>query len=216
MLNPQAPILRCQQSQISPTEILNLGAFDLERVLHFDPYFLGDIKNPVHDRAVSSTSCRVEGDVNLQALENWVGRLLEDDGENLYRYKGIISVKDSEEKFIFQGVGRLFSGRFQGQWGPNERRNSTFVFIGKDLDIDILKAGFLACRQSDELRFSIGTIVEANVGSYEAGVIVAQWEGGNAYRIELVGPRYRGRQVHAPVDIDPYVRLPVRRKHPRR
>jgi len=39
-LNPTAPILRCLHSKVSPKELLNIRAFDLKRVLDFDPEFL--------------------------------------------------------------------------------------------------------------------------------------------------------------------------------
>eukprot|EP00585_Thalassiosira_rotula_P005085 CAMPEP_0196154880 /NCGR_PEP_ID=MMETSP0910-20130528/39715_1 /TAXON_ID=49265 /ORGANISM="Thalassiosira rotula, Strain GSO102" /LENGTH=395 /DNA_ID=CAMNT_0041418999 /DNA_START=43 /DNA_END=1230 /DNA_ORIENTATION=+ len=201
-LNPQAPILRCQHSQISPKELLNIGAFDLERVLEFDPFFLGEFKQPRHDQSVSSLSTKVDGEVNMSLLDNWIRRLLHDDGEALYRYKGIIAVKGMEKKFIFQGVGHFFSGTFGGQWKNTEKRESAFVFIGKNLSTEMLKAGFEACREMKELRFSIGTNVRANVGTYKLGKVIDQWDSGNAYRIRLRD----GKEIFAPVDINEYVR----------
>eukprot|EP00591_Stephanopyxis_turris_P016815 CAMPEP_0195540130 /NCGR_PEP_ID=MMETSP0794_2-20130614/50414_1 /TAXON_ID=515487 /ORGANISM="Stephanopyxis turris, Strain CCMP 815" /LENGTH=355 /DNA_ID=CAMNT_0040674193 /DNA_START=149 /DNA_END=1216 /DNA_ORIENTATION=- len=202
-LNPQAPILRCEYSKINPKELLNIGAFDLERVLDFEPDFLGDEQDHEHDSSVTSTSTRMEGDVNINLLERWVQRLITDDGANLYRYKGIMAVKGKEEKFIFQGVGMMFSGCFQGRWKPGEPRSSTFVFIGKNLDIPLLKYGFEACRVTDTLRFPIGTKVMANCGQWMRGKVIAQWDEGNSYRIELDEGKVH---VWAPVDIDNYVR----------
>ena len=39
-LNPTCPILRCEYSKVSPKELLNIQAFELKRVLDFDPEFL--------------------------------------------------------------------------------------------------------------------------------------------------------------------------------
>lgn len=162
-MNPDAPILRCEHSNISPKDLLNIGAFDLEKVLKLDPFFLGEFKQPKHDKAIGSLSCKVEGEVNLQLLSNWINRLLHDDGEALYRYKGIIAVKGMNEKYIFQGVGHHFAGHFsKDTWGINEQRGSTFVFIGKNLDLSLLKAGFEACRQT-ELRFAVGATGKTSV-----------------------------------------------------
>lgn len=41
-LNPTASIIRCQHSKVSPKELLKIGAFDLKRVLDFEPDFLAD------------------------------------------------------------------------------------------------------------------------------------------------------------------------------
>lgn len=201
-LNPAAPILRAQNSVVSPKELLNVQAFDLEKVLQFDPYFLGDVKRPKHDKAVSSISVKLEGEVNLVLLSNWIHEMLNDYGENLYRYKGIIAVKAKEKKFVFQGVGHMFNGEFQSEWNVNEKRVSTFVFIGKNLDSNVMKSGFMACREVQELRFAVGTKVLANVGSYQLGIILNHWEDGHAYRIRL----HNGHEVFASVDIDEYVK----------
>ena len=139
-------------------------------------------------------------------VESWIQRLIMEDGANLYRYKGVIAVKGKDEKFVFQGVGMMFSGNFQGFWKPGEKRESRFVFIGKNLDVAFLKEGFEACRVTDELRFAVGSTVEANIGEWARGVIVKQWDDGNAYRIQLYSDN---THCWAPLDINAYVR-PVR------
>lgn len=202
-LNPQAPILRTNHSKIDPSELLNIGAFDLDRVLEFEPSFLGDEgADHEHDSSVTSTSSRIEGEINVNLLEQWIQRLIADDGANLYRYKGIMAVKGNEKKFIFQGVGMMFSGKFEGTWGKDEKRQSTFVFIGKNLDIKLLKDGFKACLVMSTLRFAIGTKVEANCGEWRDGEVIAHWDEGNSYRVKLDD----GTEVWAPVDIDGYIR----------
>ena len=92
-----------------------------------------------------------------------------------------------DEKFVFQGVGMIFSGGFDEQkWKiPEEERESRFVFIGKNLDHELLREGFMACRVTENLRFEVGQTVEANVGTFQKGTIVKHWDEGNAYRIQL-------------------------------
>ncbi|KAL7523706.1 hypothetical protein ACHAXR_000298, partial [Thalassiosira sp. AJA248-18] len=61
-LNPTTTILRCQHSKISlistprvsPKELLNIGGFELKRVLDFDPEFLDEYAEHEHDSTVSS------------------------------------------------------------------------------------------------------------------------------------------------------------------
>ena len=203
-INPTAPILRTQQSSIAPQELLNIGAFDLQRVLDFDPEFLDEGAEHQHDTSVTSISCKLDAQVNNEMLSRWIQRLITEDGANLYRYKGVMAVKGMDQKFVFQGVGMLFSGTFQGTWKPNEKRESRFVFIGKNLDTEFLKIGFQACCVTDTLRFAVGDAVEANVGTWKAGHIVALWDEGNAYRIRI--DDRRKTEVWAPIDVDEYVR----------
>jgi len=206
-LNPTAPIKRTKDSKISPKDVLNIQAFELQRVLDFDPEFLDEGAEHQHDETVSSVAVKSEGSVNLMLLESWIQRLINEDGANLYRYKGIISVKGVDEKFIFQGVGMMFNGGFADQkWKKNEKRESRFVFIGKHLDHQMHRDGFIACLETFALRFKVGDIVEANVGTFKKGKILKQWDEGNAYRIEIQNAKKSN--VYAPVDIDAYVRKP--------
>jgi len=208
-LNPAAPVVRTQQSKISPKELLNIQAFDLDRVLEFEPDFLDEDGEHMHDETVTSVACKVKGDpVNVNLMQRWIQRLVTEDGANLYRYKGVLAVKGMDQKFVFQGVGMIFSGGFdERKWSePEEERESRFVFIGKNLNHEFLRDGFMACRVSEDLRFKVGDAVEANVGKFEKGTVVRQWDEGNAYRIELDGADKVN--VWAPIDIDAYVRAP--------
>ncbi len=204
-LNPTAPIQRTTQSQISPKDVLNIRAFELQRVLDFDPEFLDDGAEHQHDTTVSSVAMKGEYHVNMLMLQKWISRVISDDGASLYRYKGVISVKGMDNKFIFQGVGMIFNGGFaEAKWKKNETRESRFVFIGKNLDHDFYRAGFLACQEDKPLRFPVGTVVEANTGKWTKGTVIQQWDEGNAYRIELQDGAKTN--VWAPIDVDAYVR----------
>lgn len=207
-LNPTATIVRCLHSKIPPKELLNIQAFELDRVLEFDPEFMDENAEHKHDDTVSSVSCRIKGNINQMMLQQWVSRLIQEDGANLYRYKGILSVKGHEEKFIFQGVGMLFNGDFSNmKWDiPEEERENVFVFIGKHLDHEWLKDCFKACIVSDKLRFKVGDKVQCNIGTFADGVIIKQWDDGNAYRIEIQNDKKTN--VWAPIDVDAYVRAP--------
>ena len=115
------PINYENAAKVSPKELLNIQAFELQRVLDFDPEFLAEDTEHQHDSTVSSISCRVKGNVNQEMLSRWIGRLIQEDGANLYRYKGILSIKGVDTKFIFQGVGMLFNGNISDQkWGVPE------------------------------------------------------------------------------------------------
>jgi len=204
-LNPTATIQRTLQSKIQPSDVLNLRAFELDRVLEFDPEFLDEDQEHMHDQTVSSVSAKCSDPVNLAMLETWISRLIQVDGANLYRYKGVIAVKGVDEKFIFQGVGMLFSGGFdKTKWRPEEKRESRFVFIGKNLDAEFYREGFNACKVDRPLRFPLGTQVQANVGTWREGKVIKQWDEGNAYRIELNDKKKTN--VWAPIDIDAYVK----------
>jgi G3E family GTPase len=67
-------------------------------------------------------------------------------GMDILRMKGIIAMQDDDWRFVIQGVHMLIEGGRQRPWKPNEKRQSRFVFIGRELPRDGLTAGFDACR----------------------------------------------------------------------
>ena len=205
-INGFAPIFHTQNSIIDPKELINIGAFDLEKTLEMDPEFLDTDAEHEHDDRVTSTSMKFEGELNVNKLNRYIGKLMREDGENLFRYKGVLAVKGIDKKYVFQGVHMLFGGDFSrdiGLWKEGETRECRFVFIGKDLDHDALQKGLLEC-QAEELRFNVGDTVYANIGEFAEGRILKTWDKGNPYRVEIKNDDKSN--VWVPIDNDDFVR----------
>lgn len=98
-----------------------------------------------HDPGVSSVSIVCEGSLDLEKANMWLGTLLLDRSEDIYRMKGLLSVQGMDERFVFQGVHDIFQGSPERLWGPDEPRINKIVFIGKNLDAKELEKGFKAC-----------------------------------------------------------------------
>ena len=212
-INPTAQIFRCEQSKVEPKNLIGINAFKLEKTLEMDPEFLNTEGEHEHDPRVSSTSTKFEGFLNVKKLNMWISEIIKDMGANLFRYKGVLSVAGMANKFVFQGVGMLFSGGFvDAEWGSDEKRECRFVFIGRDLDKQALLDGFNACKCSEELRFKVGDTVKARVGKnkaddaqgYATGVVLKTWDQGNCYRIQLQDEAKTN--VWGPVDEDVFVK----------
>ena len=74
-------------------------------------------------------------------LEDFLGAIVNIYGPRMLRYKGVLYMKDTERKVIFQGVHQLMGSDLGPVWGPDEPRQSKMVFIGIDLPQDILRQG---------------------------------------------------------------------------
>ncbi|WVY92971.1 hypothetical protein V8G54_032059 [Vigna mungo] len=105
-----------------------------------------------HDPGVSSVSIVCEGSLDLEKANMWLGNLLLDRSEDIYRMKGLLSVEGMNERFVFQaslnsftGVHDIFQGSPERLWGADEPRVNKIVFIGKNLDGKELEKGFKAC-----------------------------------------------------------------------
>ena len=208
-INAFAPIYHTEKSVIDPSNLINIGAFDLNKTLEMDPEFLDTDAEHEHDQRVTSTSSIFTGALNVNKLERWIGEILRDYGEDLFRYKGVLAVKGMEQKFVFQGVHMLFSGTFSEEvapWRKGEKRECRFVFIGKNLDEKALEQGLIDCKAED-LRFNVGDTVYANIGEFAEGKILKCWDQGNPYRVEIQNEEKSN--VWVPIDNDDYVRSSI-------
>ena len=101
-INKFAPVQRCQHSNVSVESVLNIKAFDLEKVLEMDPEFLNTDEEHAHDQKVTSLSIVLPGEVDLDEVQQWVSKTLREKGADIFRMKGVLSIAHSEEKFVYQ------------------------------------------------------------------------------------------------------------------
>jgi G3E family GTPase len=97
-----------------------------------------------HSESVSSVGIQQPGELDGKRLNEWIGGLLRTKGNDIYRMKGVLSVKGAAKRLVFQGIHMLFDAKFDREWAAGERMN-TLVFIGKDLDRTELIEGFRGC-----------------------------------------------------------------------
>ncbi|NMG08611.1 GTP-binding protein [Brasilonema sp. UFV-L1] len=143
-MNAMAKIYRTQNSEVSMDSLLGVQAFDLNRALEIDPEFLGEDAHE-HDETVSSVALVVEDALDGDKLNDWMGELLQTQGPDIFRMKGILNIAGEDNRFVFQGVHMLFDGKPDRPWKEGETRKNELVFIGRNLDEAQLRQDFLAC-----------------------------------------------------------------------
>jgi G3E family GTPase len=162
-LNPSARIHHMTRGDIALDEILDIGAFDLQRVTEIDPHFLPDHecddacshshdhghdhRNHDHVAAAGITSVSLSSDrlLDPHKLQPWLNDLTQQRGPDILRFKGILAFPDEEKRFVVQGVHMIVEGDTQREWREGEPRTSRLVFIGRNLDRDELERAFAAC-----------------------------------------------------------------------
>ncbi len=143
-MNAIAKIYRTQNAELDLDQILGVSAFNLDRALEIDPDFLGEEAHE-HDETVGSIAIVEPGAVDGEKLNQWMSKLVETQGQDIFRMKGILNLVGQEQRFVFQGVHMIFDGRRDRDWKTNETRQNQLVFIGRNLQEADLKAGFKAC-----------------------------------------------------------------------
>jgi G3E family GTPase len=98
-----------------------------------------------HDEDMQSISLRSDKPLNADKFFPWVQELVQKEGPNILRCKGILSFKDDNERFVFQGVHMILDGDHQRPWKDGEKRDSRIVFIGRNLPGKMIAEGFENC-----------------------------------------------------------------------
>ncbi len=155
--NSVATVLRAERSRVDLEGILNVQAFELKRALEVDPHFItccDDTEHShehehkhkhQHDDSVKTVHLRCKKDVDLDKLHIWIGELLwEERSDEIFRMKGIVSVKGESQKYALQAVHSLFEVEpTEVSWNPNEERETIIVFIGRNLNQEELYSSFV-------------------------------------------------------------------------
>ncbi len=143
-MNAMAKVYRTRDAAVEMDTILGVNAFDLNRALEVDPNFLGEDAHE-HDETVGSIALVEAGALDGEKLNTWLSELLQTQGPDIFRMKGILNVAGEDQRFVFQGVHMLFDGRPDRPWRPNETRKNELVFIGRNLNEAKLREDFRAC-----------------------------------------------------------------------
>lgn len=143
-INSGVRVIPARHAELDLQEVLDVGAFDLERVLADDPSFLTETEHQ-HDTTVTSVGIDLPGELDEDRLNAWLGRLLRTKGVDLFRSKGILAIAGAPEQYVFQGVHMLLDGEFGRDWREGEQRRNRLVFIGRNLDREALERGFADC-----------------------------------------------------------------------
>ncbi|MBC8003223.1 MAG: GTP-binding protein [Opitutaceae bacterium] len=98
-----------------------------------------------HDESVSSFYIEEDRPLDLQKTEKWLGDLVNDLGARIYRSKGILHIKGQAKRIVFQGVQMMFEAVPDRFWDSGEKKRSQLVFIGRNLDVKVLRSGFESC-----------------------------------------------------------------------
>ena len=172
-MNPRAPQQAVNFGDVPIAKVFDLKGFNLNSKLDIDPDFLNADDHHGHDHGghdhddghadgehcdhpshahhhavdddVKSFVFRSKKAFNPAKLEDFLGAIVQVYGPKMLRYKGVLFMKGSDRKVIFQGVHQLMGSDLGPKWAPGEEKGSKMVFIGIDMPKEILMQGLEQC-----------------------------------------------------------------------
>ncbi|MBV8522668.1 MAG: GTP-binding protein [Acetobacteraceae bacterium] len=145
-INRYATIHHTERAALPISQVLDRGAFDLQRALELHPHFLDSEEEHEHDQDVSSVSIEVAKPIDPEKFNAWISGLLATRGQDLLRTKGILYYANDPRRFAFQAVHMMADGNFIGPAREGEPHKSRIVFIGRKLNRPELRRGFESCQ----------------------------------------------------------------------
>ena len=139
-----AKIYRTQNSELEMDALLGVQAFDLSRALEISPELLKGT-TPQHDWTVNSFAIVEFGELDGERLFSWLDNLLENNGADIFRMKGILNIAGEDIRFVCQGVHMVFDFKPDRLWREGEKRKNELVFIGRNLEQAQIRKDFKQC-----------------------------------------------------------------------
>ena len=148
-MNPRAKIGEARHGVAAIDDLLDIRGFNLNAILEIEPDFLTDVDHE-HDDDVTSFVFRESRPLSLERVEDFLSAIVPVYGAKLMRYKGVLNIRNVEQRIVFQGVHMLMGSAIGAAWKPDEKRESKMVFIGRDMPRDVLLDGLAQCVASAE------------------------------------------------------------------
>jgi G3E family GTPase len=98
-----------------------------------------------HDEEITSVGITLAGALSERKFNGWLRPLLAEQGQDIFRSKGILHFAGEPRRVVFQGVHMLIDVNADRPWKPGETRQSEIVFIGRNLNRQALTKGLQGC-----------------------------------------------------------------------
>ncbi|MCW5592278.1 MAG: GTP-binding protein [Burkholderiales bacterium] len=143
-MNPRAQQKKVHFGEADIREILDIRGFNLSAALEIDPAFLEEGHHH-HDDDVKSFVWKDPRPLHMEKIETFLSLMVQNYGEDLLRYKGILNIQGEPRRMIFQGVHMLMGGTPGKPWADGETRESVMVFIGRRIPRRLFEEGLAYC-----------------------------------------------------------------------
>ena len=143
-MNPRAQQRKVHMGEADIRELLDIRGFNLNAALEVDPQFLTSDYHE-HNDDVQSFVWKDPRPMHMEKIETFLSLMVENYGEDLLRYKGVLNVQGEPRRMIFQGVHMLMGGTPGKPWEPGETRESVMVFIGRKIPRRLFEEGLAYC-----------------------------------------------------------------------
>lgn len=157
-INHKANIFETIQGQIPKSQWLDIKAFELSDELTINKGFF--VINPTQKLEVGFKPLPLQkqtpswndnicsylfeaGELDLKKIGSFMENLVEQYGNDMLRYKGILAIKGNDQRLIVQGIHKVVGFDYGSPWKTPSERISRLVIISRTLPFNKLNQDFL-------------------------------------------------------------------------
>ncbi|WRX13276.1 CobW/HypB/UreG [Theobroma cacao] len=146
-INSLANVIHSVRCQVDLSQILNRQAYDAKHATHLEALLEESKSIPsrdLHDSGVRTLCFNQTEAVDLHKVRLWIEEILWDKkyGLDVYRCKGVLSIQNSDHLHTLQAVREIYELVPARQWRKEDKQMNRIVFIGHNLDENILADSF--------------------------------------------------------------------------
>ncbi len=168
-INKGVKIIVTDNAKIESHQILNLNSYDGQDLSSLQKYFDETKKdenhhdchddhcnhhshehhhhthNHIEQSGVSAIVIENEKEILEADFVSFLSKLIENYGEQLLRFKGIVKIKGAKRPYFFNGVHMMVDADYMAKGNIDENFTSKLVFIGKNLPKAQIEKWFAEC-----------------------------------------------------------------------
>tara|TARA_R110001583_G_scaffold69341_1_gene196654 strand:+ start:299 stop:1261 length:963 start_codon:yes stop_codon:yes gene_type:complete len=142
-INPTSNIHQAIQSKLD-VELLDVYAYNPKHIYQFLFSVDGiENKNKKHDHNIENFCFKSKLAFNQMKLGGWLDAFLQFNSDTIYRVKGILNIAGMDNRILLQSVHTQIQATVGRAWEENEIRESKLVFIGKELNSEVIEKNLI-------------------------------------------------------------------------
>ncbi|XP_059157791.1 zinc-regulated GTPase metalloprotein activator 1-like [Physella acuta] len=150
-VNGFAKLIETSHAKVDLDEILDKNAYGGVGTIRLEDIFTDRGYNPENkhriDKGIITVTVQADGDLLKADLDEFLQNLLweksikNSEGKTIQvlRLKGVVSIQGSDKRLVVQAVHELYDSQYTTAWRHDEPHFNSIVFIGQNLDKNILE-----------------------------------------------------------------------------
>jgi len=143
-INPTACIHRAQQSKLDKQQLLDVYAYKPQKIYQF-LFSVDGMEKPEnkHKHSIENYCFKSSRALDQMKFGGWLDAFLQFNSDTIYRVKGILNIAGLDNRILLQSVHTQIQATVGRPWETDESRESKMVFIGKNLNREVIDRNLL-------------------------------------------------------------------------